>query len=217
MPPDVALPTGGEEGAEELAGAPGEVGTPPEDLLYNGSYVLQVVEPSLDLAESETEEAAAAAEAEELKALSVLEIQLWIELDDMLQAIRAVPSGREDEQPPSRSRTLPIPSQLLGLLPPPPEPAGWPDDFQLKRVSAKFGTLIESVDEGYPARKRAERLSWMIWSVIGDQKVGVNSFEGSPYQPLIEAESSAERLRMALLRLRELRNMLRKDKGGFSF
>ena len=59
------------------------------------------------------------------------------------------------------------------------------------------------VAAAYPARKRAERLSWAIWAVIGDQKVGVNAFGGSPYQPLLEADGTAERLRAARLKLRE--------------
>jgi hypothetical protein len=59
------------------------------------------------------------------------------------------------------------------------------------------------VAPAYPARKRAERFSWAIWAVIGDQKVGVNAFGGSPYQPLLEADGTAERLRAARLKLRE--------------
>ena len=59
------------------------------------------------------------------------------------------------------------------------------------------------VAAAYPPRKRAERFSWAIWAVIGDQKVGVNALGGSPYQPLLEADSTAERLRAARLKLRE--------------
>mgnify|MGYP004295367615 CR=1 FL=1 len=39
--------------------------------------------------------------------------------------------------------------------------------------------------------RRAERLSWVIWAVIGNQKVGVNAFGGSPYQALLEAAHHA--------------------------
>jgi hypothetical protein len=62
----------------------------------------------------------------------------------------------------------------------------------------------------YPARRRAERLSWAIWAVIGDQKVGVNAFGGSPYQPILEAESTADRLRAARLKMREYKETLPK-------
>jgi hypothetical protein len=40
-------------------------------------------------------------------------------------------------------------------------------------------------DPSYPARLRAYRLSWFIWAVIGEQTVGVNSYEGSPLQVCI--------------------------------
>ena len=65
------------------------------------------------------------------------------------------------------------------------------------------------VDERYPARRRAERLSWVVWEMIGDQRIGVNSLEGTPYQALIEAEGTAERLRLALLKTREIKERLR--------
>ena len=66
------------------------------------------------------------------------------------------------------------------------------------------------VDDDYPARRRAERLSWLVHAVIGDQKVGVNAFGGSPYQALIEADDTAERLRLCLIRLREIVSEIRK-------
>ena len=67
------------------------------------------------------------------------------------------------------------------------------------------------LDARYPPRKRAERLSWAIWAVIGDQKVGVNSFGGSPYQPLLEAEGTAERLRLARRKMQELKGKLTEE------
>ena len=60
------------------------------------------------------------------------------------------------------------------------------------------------VDAAYPPRKRAERLSWLVWQVIGNQTVGVNAFGGSPYQAVIEAEGTAARLRLALLRIKDI-------------
>ena len=63
-------------------------------------------------------------------------------------------------------------------------------------------------DAAYPPRKRAERLSWVLWAVIGDQKVGVNAFGGSPYQALIEADGTAERLRLVRAKLREIKGRL---------
>ena len=56
--------------------------------------------------------------------------------------------------------------------------------------------------------RRAERLSYVVWAIIGDQKVGVNAPGGSPYQALLEAEGTAERLRLALLKVREIKRRL---------
>jgi hypothetical protein len=98
-----------------------------------GAYEEEVVEAE------EAAEAAAAAqaseeawepveEAEELRALASLETQVWLELDALLRAIASrLPPGRP----------APVPSQLLGLLPPPPD-AGWPDSFALAEVGARL-------------------------------------------------------------------------------
>ena len=51
-------------------------------------------------------------------------------------------------------------------------------------------------------------MSPLAWA--GDQKVGVNSFGGSPYQALIDAEGTAERLRKALLKVREIKEQVAK-------
>ena len=132
--------------------------------------------------------------------------------------------------------TVPVPSQLLGLLPQPPA-AGWPETFELARIAQKLeekynelepyynlvgrgedkagspaATRAQSyvpADPAYAPRKRAERFSWLIWVLIGDQKVGVNSFSGSPYQALIEAHGTAERLRLALRKMREVKEALK--------
>ena len=39
--------------------------------------------------------------------------------------------------------------------------------------------------------------------------MGVNSLAGSPLQQVVEAGSTAERLRLALLKMRELKEVLR--------
>ena len=49
---------------------------------------------------------------------------------------------------PSRSTKVPIPSQLLGLLPPPPE-AGWPNEFQLQRIALRLREQYERQNEAY--------------------------------------------------------------------
>ena len=64
-------------------------------------------------------EAEAAAEVEAEEGLWGLEVQLWLELDAFLRAIAARNGG-----------VMPVPAQLLSLLPPPPA-AGWPGVFRL--------------------------------------------------------------------------------------
>ena len=212
-----------------------------DDTLYAGSVAATLLDTALTVAEADAgsvvaevaaEVAEQAEEAEavdtlEVEMLEVLETQVWIELDDLLQATRdLLPSDL-----PSR-REVPVPSQLLGLLPEPSTGSTWPDDFLLGGIAARLRLEVQAAeaaeaakaegtdrakpaelremvivvpDPAYPPRKRVERLSWLIWSVVGDQKVGVNSFGGSPYQELIEAEGTAERLRKALLKIREIK------------
>ena len=58
------------------------------------------------------------------------------------------------------------------------------------------------------ARRRAERLSYAIWTIVGNQKVGVNAQGGSPLQAVLEVDETADRLRMVLRRLREVKGQL---------
>ena len=46
-------------------------------------------------------------------------------------------------------------------------------------------------------RRRAARLSYAIWAVLGKE-------DGAPLQRILEAKSTAERLRFAVLRMRRL-------------
>merc|ERR1712070_262667 len=134
----------------------------------------------------ETSEGAAA----EARDLSLLEIQVWLELDDLLNLIRSLSA--------EAMQRVPVPSQMLGLLPPPPPNGGWPESFRLAEISSqlddRYAALTKPsaerpdegsdalmralayvpVDEDYPVRRRAERLSWVVWTVIGGQSVGVN-------------------------------------------
>ena len=48
----------------------------------------------------------------------------------------------------------------------------------------------------YSARRRAQRLSFALWAVIGGQ--------GVELQPLLDTGSTSDRLRMALLRMRDV-------------
>ena len=56
----------------------------------------------------------------------------------------------------------------------------------------------------YPLRRRAQRLSYSIWIVLKEP--------GQDLQPLLDTESTTDRLRMVLLRLREL--LAREESGS---
>lgn len=183
------------------------------DELFSGSEATRLLDEAMD---SATDSAAGATlVVEGLETLEMLEVQTWLELDVLLQTMRK-----------TTQRAVPIPSQILGLLPPAPE-SGWPEDFELQVVAARLALDYNlqneayigpdgdvrkmsyvPVDAAYPARKRAERLSWVIWAIIGNQKIGVNAYGGSPYQKVIEAEGTSERLRLVLMRLREIQREL---------
>ena len=144
----------------------------------------------------------ASAEADDLESISTLEIQLWLELDGFLRGVAAL---RGD------GSAVPAPKQLLGLLPPAPTPGGWPVSFVLDKVAKQLAadSAEQEADDPepyvelhpeYPARRRAQRLSYSVWLVIRE--------EGLELQPLLETASTSDRLRMALIRLRELAERL---------
>jgi hypothetical protein len=103
------------------------------------------------------------------------------------------------------------------LLPPPPT-SGWPLEFAQQRAAYRHSARAELdaklagegwpaelspvgqatlvlADDAYPALRRATRLSYAIWAVISAD---------DPVQPVLEAMGTSERLRMALLRMRDL-------------
>ena len=151
---------------------------------------------------------------------------MWLELDAFLRSVAARNGG-----------AMPAPAQLLSLLPPlvaaaaaaESEPAegstgasGWPADFLLHRVAASLAQQVDSQQSVaaaaglvrpeepepyipcdhalYPARRRAQRLSFSVWALIRQ--------ENSDLQPVLEATSTSERLRLAADRLREMRERM---------
>ena len=70
--------------------------------------------------------------------LVLVPLQVWLEFDDLLVALRAATSRG----------SVPVPSQLLGLLPPAP-PGGWPAGFELAAATSKLA-------EGYKADTASE-------------------------------------------------------------
>lgn len=196
---------------------------------YEGSYTQAALDAAIATVASEGGDGEAPIADDELAQLCILETQVWLEVDDLLRVMRELATLAGTPQ------SVKIPTQLLGLLPPPPD-GGWPDTFRLAKVARRMRVEYEReeaaaaevgvegalravsyvpVDELYPPRRRAERLSWVVWAVVGDQKVGVNAFGGSPFQPLLEVDGTAERLRHALIKTRELKRRLG-DTGSYA-
>ena len=115
---------------------------------------------------------------DDAKQLSTLEVQAWLELDAFLRSVAAKKGGE-----------LPTPAQLVSLLPPPPQPTGWPEEFVLdqaaitlrERAAAQeamnlFNPGLVDADsepyvpcsnsDDYPARRRQQRLSFAIWATV---------------------------------------------------
>jgi Lon protease-like protein len=122
--------------------------------------------------------------------LRELELALWLRLDRLLALLHALR--------PNKTGPTPVPASMLGLLPPPPA-AGWPTEFRCADVAAEHAAAAldapglggyVAVDARYPALRRAQRLGYAVWEVIGT--------EGESTQPVLEAASVAERLTLAL-------------------
>jgi len=101
--------------------------------------------------------------------IEMKEMQLWVSLDDMIRLLSMAASS-----------TVPLPSQLLGLL---PKRNDWPKYFQLEEYANRFkgntiGTAFQSpfvrVDQitcsnsslSYSPLRRAQRLSYAIWLLL---------------------------------------------------
>ena len=149
---------------------------------------------------------------DDAKQLSTLEVQAWLELDAFLRSVAAKKGGE-----------LPTPAQLVSLLPPPPQPTGWPEEFVLdqaaltlrERAAAQeamnlFNPGLVDADsepyvpcsnsDDYPARRRQQRLSFAIWATVCQ--------DNKELQSVLEVAGTSDRLRLAVLRLRELREEL---------
>lgn len=107
-----------------------------------------------------------------------LERDVWIKLDLLSQLLRQID--------PKSNTNMPIPYQLLALLPKqPPQP--WPESFSLTQYSQKMKSLFSLLERkksklllgnsnldtmetasDYPVLRRSRRLSYMIWELAED-------------------------------------------------
>mmetsp|Transcript_7690 Transcript_7690/g.10071 ORF Transcript_7690/g.10071 Transcript_7690/m.10071 type:complete len:465 (+) Transcript_7690:103-1497(+) len=139
--------------------------------------------------------------------LKKLECKIWVSLDALLRLLSELNPGL----------SVPVPSQLLGLLPTLPA-AAWPEGFQLEEYATKLqqnnavvGTGTKSpfvrVSENYsyPILRRAARLSYAIWIILESIQT-----QGSPSkQDILEETSIAKRLQLASTQLDFVNNALR--------
>jgi len=141
-----------------------------------------------------------------------LEQEVWVKIDEMLNLLQQLVD-------PSNSKAIPIPTQILGLLPLKPYKP-WPDNFALEKYAQKVekdngmvGTFSKSpfvrVDKmkGYSPYRRAQRLSYMVPSLT--ENISSIGSEGENFrQKLLEMSTTEQRLDASLTQMRSICHFL---------
>lgn len=135
-----------------------------------------------------------------------LEYKVWVAVDQMLRLLALLNPGLR----------IPVPSQMLGLLPLEDEGRAWPTGFRLQEYAnelqsnnAMIGTStkspfvrVSSSKHKYPPLRRATRLSYAVWILL-------DSIVPSPKsQVLLEETSIARRLEYALRKVEGINDSL---------
>lgn len=127
------------------------------------------------------------------------ERNVWIQLDRLIQLLEKVQPGLR----------IPVPSQLLGLLPIDVE---WPSGFRLEEYAekldeARVGTFSKSpfvrLSRTYPEyspMRRAGRLSYAVWLLLDSIAIGGEK-DVDRKQELLETQGICERLQKAIAQL----------------
>ncbi len=142
-----------------------------------------------------------------------LEQLVWISLDEMLKLLQQLVD-------PKKERDLPIPTQILGLLPLEPIKP-WPKGFALETYATMLeidrllvGTYSKSpfvrADNmmGYSPLRRAQRLSFVVWT-LADTVMAISNEETLTRQDILEIESTEERLEIALSKFEQISAVIR--------
>ena len=147
-----------------------------------------------------------------------LEYKVWISLDELLRVLGEASGMR-----------VPIPSQLLGLLPKELpkglEEHGWPEQFrieqfaqELQQRNAEIGTYTKSPflrvaeNYNYPSLRRARRFSYVVWILL-DSILGLLGPQAVPNrQGLLECMTISERLSAAYEQLEQINSVLRQKR-----
>lgn len=167
-----------------------------------------------------------------LERVDELEVACWLELDALLSRYAALNAALPED---AQRETPRVPKELLGLLPHAVPtclgPQGtarsnWPDDFNLFAMMRLLdGSGEARVDPAYPAWRRATRLSFALADVLAQIHDAAPSEDDAGMrrpsagrepsmtvaellQEMLEAPSTSDRLRLALRRMREVRERL---------
>ena len=148
------------------------------------------------------------------------EFQLWCELDNLAKILTKLN--------PKANTEMPIPTQILGLLPADKDGRSWPKGFKLSRYTRKMSNVYSILEknsnlqlnrdepdqlktvEGYPRLRRARRLSYTVWAlldtILGDDYI--KEEDRITKQQILEMNSTTARLKIALLRVRQINETL---------
>jgi len=155
-----------------------------------------------------------------------LEQDVWIQLDTLLHHLRQLD--------PMTNTNMPIPSQMLALLPKDP-PRPWPKSFSLTKYNQKMKKLQSLVKRNtvklllgkkqkldtmeassdYPAIRRSRRLSYIVWTLVEDLLTMYSDLFAKEQmilsrQDILEMTSISQRLYLARRKLEEINDVLRK-------
>jgi len=153
-----------------------------------------------------------------------LERDVWIQLDTLLHYLRLLD--------PMTNTNMPIPSQVLALLPKDP-PKPWPERFSLHKYNQKMMKLQSVVTQNksklllgkktkldtmeasseYPALRRSRRLSYIVWVLVEDLLSMYSELIGEQRlilsrQDILEMTSISQRLFAARRKLEDINIIL---------
>ncbi|KAJ1479625.1 hypothetical protein T484DRAFT_1813449, partial [Baffinella frigidus] len=117
------------------------------------------------------------------------EIRAWIALDSLMHTLAGLVAALNKAD--GQSRSMPVPTQLLHLLPPTP-PLGWPEAFSLQR---ELLPTQEETSRHYPAARRQQRFSYLVFTVLGEK---------ADFQQVLRSKSTTGRLALAVQWSRDL-------------
>ena len=157
--------------------------------------------------------------------VAVAESEVWIQLDELLKLLRIASNGVG----------VPVPTQLMGLLPQSRSVASqdgnvvqeeWPSNFGLdavvttmeeKATSTVVGThskspFVRVSPTNYSALRRAQRLSYVVWTLTDSIALPVEEPEYKSYSPetILGLTSTEERLKLAQDKMEKVCLLLKK-------